>query len=289
MEFNGFKNIYNLKKMNAHLTILILFFITKSTGLEVFAQHILQPPKNDKLYVIAHRGAHIGIPENSLPAYQKAIELGCDFVEIDIRTTRDNHHVSIHNPTIDAYVDGQAGKVRKMTLEELRQLDIGARFDKSYHHTQIPTFEEILDLCQNKIGIYLDLKDADPEALIGKIKTYKMERQIIWYIPASSNKIIMEIKQDCPECLVMPDPGAEQNIEKVMVAYRPKVIASDMTHLSDSFVQNVHDGGALIFVDDSEEESDKLKQEWKKMINWQVDGIQTDHPEDLISYLKNKN
>jgi|GEM_PF-3563182 len=48
----------------------------------------LAAPKNGNTYVIAHRGAHVGIPENSLPAYQKAIDLGCDFVEIDVRTTR---------------------------------------------------------------------------------------------------------------------------------------------------------------------------------------------------------
>ncbi|MFP6616763.1 MAG: glycerophosphodiester phosphodiesterase [Candidatus Hydrogenedentota bacterium] len=47
------------------------------------------PPRNGGIYVIAHRGAHQGIPENTLEAYQKAIDLGCDFVEIDVRTTKD--------------------------------------------------------------------------------------------------------------------------------------------------------------------------------------------------------
>ena len=49
----------------------------------------LKPPKHDGVYVVAHRGAHEGIPENTLPAYQKAIDLGADFVEIDVRTTKD--------------------------------------------------------------------------------------------------------------------------------------------------------------------------------------------------------
>ncbi|MCB0684956.1 MAG: hypothetical protein KDC53_00485, partial [Saprospiraceae bacterium] len=61
----------------------------------------LSPPKHGETYVIAHRGAHKDAPENSLPAYQKAIDLGCDFIEIDVRSTNDSELVSIHNADID--------------------------------------------------------------------------------------------------------------------------------------------------------------------------------------------
>ncbi|PXX29210.1 glycerophosphodiester phosphodiesterase family protein [Arenibacter sp. ARW7G5Y1] len=69
-----------------------------------YPQNGLPKPKNGNTYFTAHRGSHNGIPENSLAAYQKAIELGCDFVEIDIRTTKNGKLVSVHNATIDAYV-----------------------------------------------------------------------------------------------------------------------------------------------------------------------------------------
>ena len=69
---------------------------------------IPRQPLND-VYVIAHRGAHKNMPENSLPAYRKAIDLGCDFVEIDVRTTKDGRFVSMHNSGIDEYVQGSGG------------------------------------------------------------------------------------------------------------------------------------------------------------------------------------
>jgi glycerophosphoryl diester phosphodiesterase len=62
----------------------------------------LRAPRNGNVYVVAHRGAHDGVPENTLAAYQRAIDMGCDFVEIDVRTTRDGVLVSIHNSTIEA-------------------------------------------------------------------------------------------------------------------------------------------------------------------------------------------
>ncbi len=84
-------------------------------------------PRSGKIYVIAHRGAHVGIPENSLPAFQKAIDLGCDFVEIDTRATKDGKIVSVHNATIDQYVSGETGRVKNFTLAELKQFSIGEK------------------------------------------------------------------------------------------------------------------------------------------------------------------
>jgi len=77
---------------------LLLTLVLIASSLCV-ADDVLPPPKNGVMYVVAHRGAHKGIPENTLAAYAKAIEFGCDFVEIDVRTTKDGVLVSIHNET----------------------------------------------------------------------------------------------------------------------------------------------------------------------------------------------
>ena len=152
-------------------TILLFlgFLFLNNSGL-LYAQKENNTPSFRKakhgVYVIAHRGAHVGIPENSLAAYQKAIDLGCDFVEIDVRTTKDGHFVSMHNSTIDEYVNGAKGKVSEHTLAELKLLDIGSRVGSEWKDTRVPTFEEILKLCQGKIGIYLDLKAASIPALV---------------------------------------------------------------------------------------------------------------------------
>lgn len=233
------------------------------------------------VYVIAHRGAHIGIPENSLAAYQKAIDLGCDFVEIDIRTTKDSQFVSIHNSTIDEYANGAKGKVSEHTLAELRSLDIGSRVGSEWKDTRIPTFEEILKLCQGRIGIYLDLKAASIPALVNIIKHYKMERDILWYIPASCMKEIGELVAVCPECIAMPDPGPASNIEEVLNHVHTQMLATDMGELNESFVKIAHRNHAMVTVD----ENKGTPAEWTQILDWKTDGIQTDRPAELISFL----
>jgi len=238
-------------------------------------------PKNG-VYLIAHRGAHQGIPENSLPAYQKAIDLGCDFVEIDVRTTKDGQFVSVHNSNIDNYAEGKTGSVRSMTLAELKTIDIGSKTGKEWKGTQIPTFEEILQLCRGKIGIYLDLKDAAIPELMAIIRKYDMEHDVLWYIPFQYVMQIEDAGELFGRSYPMPDPQNEGNLKPLLEKLKTPVVATDMGELSQSFVNVAHQFGAKVFVDEKE----GTKAEWEKIIGWGTDGIQTDKPEELIEYLK---
>ena len=87
---------------------------------------------------IAHRGTTIFAPENTLPALEKAIELGAEYVEIDVRYSSDNVPVLIHDPEVDRTTNG-SGNVGELTLAELKQLDAGFWFGDEFAGTRIPT------------------------------------------------------------------------------------------------------------------------------------------------------
>lgn len=241
-------------------------------------------PKNGNTYVVAHRGAHIGIPENTLAAYQKAIDLGCDFVEIDIRKTKDGKFVSVHNSTIDAYTDGKVkGKVSDFTIAELKQLNIGKRVGPGWENERVPTFEEILQLCRGQIGIYLDLKEPFVKELVEIIKRFEMERDIVWFIPISYPQAIEELRKNCYKCIPMPDPDIN-DIEETIKKFNLRIIAPVMHQFSKDYLDDAHNYGAKVFVDEDEGN----EKEWEMILNWGTDGIQTDDPEKLINYIKNR-
>lgn len=240
----------------------------------------LKPPKHGGVYVVAHRGAHRGIPENTLAAYRKAIDLGVDFVEIDVRTTKDGRFVSIHNADVDDYVaDGTTGKVRDFTLEALRRLDIGSRIGPEWKGQKIPTVEEILDLCRGRCGIYLDLKDAPVGPLVEAVRQRGMERDVLWYANPDE---IRQIRQLCPDCIGMPDPGPEKNLPQLIEDLRPRVIAATWRHFSRDFAETCHAARAIVIVDESWFRS------WRRAVARHADGIQTNHPEELIRFLKKR-
>jgi glycerophosphoryl diester phosphodiesterase len=265
-----------------YILIIVLALLLSDASCQTFNSKLPFAPPRNGTYVIAHRGAHKNIPENTLAAYQKAIDLGCDFVEIDTRTTSDGRIVSMHNATVNEYVKGASGKVSDMTFDEIRRLDLGAGYGPEWKGSRVPSFEEILQLCKGKIGIYLDLKAASVPELVKLIKGYGMEGNIVWYIPAFRTKEISQLAEICPACNVMPDAGKEDNLNDVLSRFKPNVIATDMGSLTEGYVTKAHSGSSLVFCD----EDKGTKDEWAKMIGWKTDGIQTDDPEGLILFLK---
>lgn len=270
--------VIGLQAVSYFIICLLSITSINCTGPKRESIKALSPPKGGDVYVVAHRGAHIGIPENTLAAYEAAIAMGVDFIEVDLRTTRDGHIVSIHNKDIDSYVtNGEQGLVSEMTLEQLKQLDIGSRICPHWSNERIPTFEEILGLCKGRVGIYLDLKEASVEKLVNVVKKWDMAGHILWYANFDELERIAEL---CPECILMPDPGPEENLPKVVERFQPSVIAAVWRYYSQSFAVKCHRAGAIVIVDESAPTC------WEDALEWDSDGIQTDNPAQLIAFLK---
>jgi glycerophosphoryl diester phosphodiesterase len=112
--------------------------------------------------VIAHRGASGTAPENTLPAFRRAEELGADMIELDVQLTRDGHPVVIHDRTLDRTTSGR-GAVRRRTLAEIGLLDAGFWFGRRFADTRVPTLGEVLEAVG--IPINVELKAAGDDGL----------------------------------------------------------------------------------------------------------------------------
>ena len=100
--------------------------------------------------VIAHRGANIIAPQNTIEAFKMSMEIGCDGFETDIHLTKDGIPVVCHNFTIDETSNG-TGAIKDMTLEELREFDFGSYKCSEYAGVKIPTLDEFLEFPKNVI------------------------------------------------------------------------------------------------------------------------------------------
>ena len=114
-----------------------------------------QSEKN--IYVAAHRGWSKEYPENTMLAFRKALELGVDQLETDVRITRDNELVLIHDGTVDRTTNG-SGAVRDLTLAELQALDAGSWKGEAFAGEKIPKFTDLLELVKDHPTITLDIE-----------------------------------------------------------------------------------------------------------------------------------
>ena len=102
------------------------------------------------ILLIAHRGANKIAPENTIKAFQKAIDLKADYVEFDIHMSKDGKIVIMHDENT-ARTTGHKGIIREMTLAELKKLDCG-------EGEKIPTLDELIEIAKGKISLQLEIK-----------------------------------------------------------------------------------------------------------------------------------
>lgn len=135
---------------------------------------------------IGHRGAAGYVPENTLSSFQKAISLGVDMIEFDVRLSKDKQLVIIHDATVDRTTNGQ-GKVRNLTLEELKKLDAGGG-------EKIPTLPEVLALFKNKCQFNIELKVKNiAKPVVDLIQKENLVNRVL--ISSSDSTEILEVKK----------------------------------------------------------------------------------------------
>lgn len=112
--------------------------------------------------VFGHRGVAARAPENTLAGFRLAFEEGAHGLEFDVRATRDDALVVLHDATVDRTTSGR-GILRDLTLEEVRALDAGSRFAQQFQGERIPTLDEILDEFMGKTALDIEVKEILPQ------------------------------------------------------------------------------------------------------------------------------
>ncbi|MEW5717732.1 MAG: glycerophosphodiester phosphodiesterase family protein, partial [Chloroflexota bacterium] len=118
-------------------------------------------PAKRAVMIVGHRGAAGAAPENTLAAFQRAIEIGVDAIELDVHLSKDNELIVIHDPTLVRTTDG-TGAVRDFTVAELKKLNAAAKFKGSgnYDVQRLPTLQEVFDLVGARAPLQIEIKLA---------------------------------------------------------------------------------------------------------------------------------
>jgi len=134
---------------------------------------------------VAHRGASADYPENTLPAFQAAVDAGADMVELDFRQTADGTLVCMHDETLDRTTDCRARwnkknvPVSSITWSELRQLDAGGWKHARFADTRIPSLKQALDVIQAGSITMVEHKDGDPERLVALLQRMQLVDDVL--------------------------------------------------------------------------------------------------------------
>lgn len=137
------------------LIVAVVYFVCASAQTRIDTLvNVLHDPNSRRVLVVSHRGDWRNAPENSLQAFQNCIDMGVDMIELDLKKTKDGVLVLMHDNTIDRTTDGH-GKPSDYTWAELQKFHLKNGLGRAtFHH--IPTLEETLLLCKDKILVNID-------------------------------------------------------------------------------------------------------------------------------------
>jgi len=231
--------------------------------------------------ITAHRGVKKFAPENTIASIQKAIDMGLDYVEIDIRETSDGVMVLMHNSTVDATTDG-TGPVDDLTLDEIKSLDAGVKFSEDFRGTRVPTLEEALTIMKGHIKGYLDFKAGSLEKLVEIVEKCDMAGSVVLY---GSVDEAVRMKQINEDIVVMPHVDNPQQLALLLKAVELKAIeTSILVESPEKIVEEAHNHHIRVFMDILGPFDNKIG--LIKALKMRVDVIQTDNPDVILELLQ---
>jgi glycerophosphoryl diester phosphodiesterase len=217
---------------------------------------------------VGHRGARAYAPENTLTSFKKALEIGVDAVELDVRKTKDNQLVVIHDANVKRTTDGE-GLVSELTLKEIK----GFSAEKG---EKIPTFQEALDFLDTKVKVFIELKEAGVEEQVLSIVQEKgLEKNVVIVsFLEDALKKVRELDKDIETGLIY---AKHKNPVKAALELKANYLLAFYRFTHTVNVQKAHENGLKVIV-----WTINKSEEVEEYAAKGVDGIASDKPDILM-------
>ncbi len=290
------------KKLGMYLFGLIVSPIVVLGALIILARPIHNHPFFDHngVLVIAHRGG-LGLwPENTPYAFEHAVELGVDVLEMDVQSTEDGELVVMHDGTVDRTTNG-TGRVQELTLAELRQLDAGYTWTADNGRSfpfrglglKVPTLTEVFATFPST-AMNMEIKQSEPSIvapLCRMIRDYGMFERVL--VASADTSTLKELRRLYPEVATSAGENEVRLFYGLILSrlgrvYRPHAEALQVPEYSGNrkvvsrqFVEAAHERGMKLHIWTVNNVEDM-----QRMLDLGVDGIITDYPDQLLSLLR---
>jgi len=236
---------------------------------------------------IAHRGHSACYPENTLAAFNGAIDAGAHMIELDVCLSKDRHLVVIHDETVDRTTNG-TGAVKALSMDQLDRLDAGSWFDPRFNTERLPTLTQVLDAAKGHLLVNIEIK---PEAFEADGPTDAVERQVLSLVREKNmldEVLVSSFEWQMLENLRKLEPGialgllAEAPADERLIHWYQRINGfswhPDFRVLTRQQVDSLHDLGARVFPYAVDGRIDSLG-----MLAMGVDGLIVDDPRQMTA------
>lgn len=244
--------------------------------------------------VQAHRGYSGRYPENTLLAFEKAVEAGVHQIELDIRAAKDGTVFVLHDAKVDRTTDG-IGSLHELTAQEVKALDAGAWYAPQFRGERIPTLAETLDALKDRVRINIEVKvDRAPmevartaiERALEEVNARAMFDQVVF--SSFSLDALYWVKRLHPQAsIALLDWDRETHLDRqlTVLALKGQGWLAHPAMLSPERVKQAHERGLFIISGGGNDEATR-KESVQRLCELGVDYISTNFPAEVVKTLK---
>ncbi|MBN2355820.1 glycerophosphodiester phosphodiesterase [candidate division KSB1 bacterium] len=232
--------------------------------------------------IIAHRGASACAPENTMAAFDKAMQAGADWIELDVQLSGDGVAVVLHDASVDRTTNGR-GFLTDFTLAELRQLDAGSYFSPAFSNERIPTLNEVLEQLAPNIRLDIEIKSS-----VGGLDTLATVLQILEDTGQGRNCAVTSFDLEIVRACKMQEPDLScglifDEMPEYLFDEHMDIWAIEHHLLSDALMERARASGRTVFVWTAHHDADV-----RRMLELGVDGIICDDPARVREIISQK-
>lgn len=259
--------------MNIFPRLFTVMFVAGLAGMGYANPAAQGRPSSEDIEVVVHRGANFLAPENTLPSAQAALKYGAEWIELDVRKSKDGVLYNLHDETLDRTTDGH-GPIHLVTSSEIERLDAGSWFGPAFRGLKVPRIETMLDSLKGKANVFFDVKKGTPVADLVKLVRAKgfEKNSFFWFADA---KMVPEFVKLAPEMKIKVNASDIEGIKKWQAVCRPSYVEIEPENITKNLVNYCHKNGILVMaaIQNGNEEA------YKKAIQAQPDLVNIDQPE----------
>lgn len=259
--------------MNIFPRLFTVMFVAGLAGMGYANPAAQGRPSSEDIEVVVHRGANFLAPENTLPSARAALKYGAEWIELDVRKSKDGVLYNLHDETLDRTTDGH-GPIHLVTSSEIERLDAGSWFGPAFRGLKVPRIETMLDSLKGKANVFFDVKKGTPVADLVKLVRAKgfEKNSFFWFADA---KMVPEFVKLAPEMKIKVNASDIEGIKKWQAVCRPSYVEIEPENITKNFVNYCHKNGILVMaaIQNGNEEA------YKKAIQAQPDLVNIDQPE----------
>jgi Glycerophosphoryl diester phosphodiesterase family len=232
-----------------------------------------------KIEIVCHKGANEYAPENTYAAAQRCVDWGVDYVEIDVRTSKDGVFYLLHDPTVERTTNG-FGAIAELSAAEIDRLDAGSWFHPHFADQRVPRLEEFLRWIKGKAKVFLDVKAADPQALIDLVERVGMaEATFFW---SGSNLWAQELRALAPHFALKINVRTVEDLLHAHTFFQANIVEVSLEDMRPALQSACQSHGIKLMI--YHQQKDPIA--FRAVLDWGAEMINLNHADAFMDVLR---